>query len=150
MIKEIDITNKDMAEQVLKVQIPSYKVEADMINFYDIPPLKDSIASLQRSEEIYYGYYVGNELAGVISYEIEASVLTICRMNVHPDYFRKGIASALITYLIDLNLDVKKVIVSTGRDNNPAKKLYLKHGFTEVADIEVVKDVFITKLQRII
>ncbi|MDP5276281.1 GNAT family N-acetyltransferase [Chengkuizengella axinellae] len=148
MIKKIDITTKDVAEQVLRVQIPSYKVEADMINFYDIPPLKDSAASLQRSEETFCGYYVGEELAGVISYEIETSILTICRMIVHPDFFRKGIASALLHSLFESSLNVKKMVVSTGRDNEPAKKLYKKHGFHEVRDVELSHDVFITRLQK--
>ncbi|NDI34613.1 GNAT family N-acetyltransferase [Chengkuizengella sediminis] len=150
MIKKIDISKEEVAKQVLNIQIPSYKIEAEIIDFYDIPPLKDNVQTLQKCDEVFFGYYEGMELAGAISYEIEASILTICRMIVHPDYFRRGIASALITYLFDLNLDVKKMIVSTGRDNDPAKKLYRKHGFIEVADIELVEDVFITKLQRII
>ncbi|NBI29083.1 GNAT family N-acetyltransferase [Chengkuizengella marina] len=148
MIKKLDITREEVAREVLKIQLPSYKIEAEMIDFYDIPPLKDNVQTLQKCDEIFLGYYVGEQLAGAISYEIEASILTICRMIVHPDYFRRGIASALLNYLLDLNLEVKKMIVSTGRDNEPAKKLYQKFGFTEVADIEVVKDVFITKLQR--
>jgi len=69
-------------------------------------------------------------------------------MIVHPEYFRRGIASALINYLFDLNLDVKNMIVSTGRVNEPAKNLYKKHGFNEIANTELVRDVFITKMQR--
>jgi hypothetical protein len=48
MIKKIDIPNPKLAEDVLKIQIPSYKVEAELIDFYEIPPLKDTIDTLQQ------------------------------------------------------------------------------------------------------
>ncbi len=38
LIKKIDITNPEIAEEVLSVQLPSYQVEAELIDFYDIPP----------------------------------------------------------------------------------------------------------------
>ena len=45
--KKIDITNPKLAKDVLNIQIPSYKVEAEIIDFYEIPPLKDRVDTLQ-------------------------------------------------------------------------------------------------------
>jgi len=50
LIKKIDITNLKFAKEVLSVQLPSYQVEAELIDFYDIPPLKDTV-STPKSED---------------------------------------------------------------------------------------------------
>ena len=49
---------------------------------------------------------------------------------VDPAFFRRGIASKLVSYAIEYN-DVPKVLVETGNANAPAKTLYLKHKFIE-------------------
>ncbi len=36
LIKHIDITNKKLAEDVLRVQLVSYQVEAELIDSYEI------------------------------------------------------------------------------------------------------------------
>ncbi len=46
MIKIINIRNRKDAEDVLNVQIPSYKVEAEIIDSYEIPPLRDTVYTL--------------------------------------------------------------------------------------------------------
>ncbi|MEK5482790.1 hypothetical protein [Viridibacillus sp. FSL R5-0888] len=57
MIKIIDISNSKNAVDVLNIQIPSYKVEAEIIGSYDIPPLKDTVYTLQHCGETFFGYY---------------------------------------------------------------------------------------------
>jgi ribosomal protein S18 acetylase RimI-like enzyme len=71
-------------------------------------------------------------LVGLISYERENKTLHICRMMVHPDYFRRGIASSLINFVSDLEDDVVKMTVTTGTKNTPAINLYKRHGFKEI------------------
>ncbi|MDF0725480.1 hypothetical protein PY093_01985 [Cytobacillus sp. S13-E01] len=52
--KKIDITNPIFAKEVLNVQIPAYKVEAEIIDYYDIPPLRDTVETLQQSQETFF------------------------------------------------------------------------------------------------
>lgn len=139
MIVKLDITVNEIAEKVLNIQIPSYKVEADLIGFNEIPPLKDTIDTLIKCGETFWGYFIEGELAGVISYKIEGNVLDIHRLMVHPNHFRKGIAKALLFFLEQNFGDLSKMIVSTGTDNIPAVNFYQKYGFvisgkTTVAD----------------
>ena len=91
MIKIIDISDSKNAEDVINIQIPSYKVEAEIIGYYDIPPLKDTIDTLQQSGETFFGYYENEELCGAISIKVEDDV-DIHRLIAHPNHFRKGIA----------------------------------------------------------
>ena len=74
--------------------------------------------------------------------------MEICRLVVHPNHFRKGIARSLVGYVIENVAKGKKTTVSTGAKNIPAKKLYSMFGFIAVQDIEVAPNVFITLLEK--
>lgn len=148
MIGPLDITDVSIAEKVLHIQLPAYQVEAELIGFAGIPQLKDTVETLSQCGEQFYGYYVQEELAGVISYKVEEDVLDICRLVVHPSYFRKGIANALLAFLLKEKQVVKKAIVSTGGQNIPAKNLYVKHGFVETKQIPIAEGIYLSILEK--
>lgn len=134
MIKEIDITNKMIAEDVLKIQIPAYEIEADIIGYSDIPPLNDTIPALMKCGETFVGYYINEELSGVLSFKIEKDVIDIHRLMVHPSHFRKGIAKELLEYIERNEWGIKTLIVSTGSKNMPAIHFYEKFGFVKTRE----------------
>ncbi|WP_026575177.1 GNAT family N-acetyltransferase [Bacillus sp. UNC438CL73TsuS30] len=148
MIEKIDFENKGLVKELYELQRASYLIEAELINFYDIPPLKESFEELLESKETFFGYFEGEELAGALSYELKGNELSICRMIVHPQYFRKGIARNLLSYLDEDKKEILIFKVSTGRDNTPAKNLYLKNGYQLVQDIEVVPGLFISTFEK--
>lgn len=131
-----------VAEQLLEVQLPAYRIEAELIGFDDIPPLRDTAETLMVCNEIFAGFKLEGTLAGFISYEaVGAEVLNLCRMVVHPDYFRKGIARSLLAYVLEGAGMHKKVTVSTGANNEPAKALYRSFGFIDAGEIEIAPEV---------
>lgn len=129
MIIKVDITNSIVAEKVLNIQMRSYSVEAKIIGFYDIPPLKDTIETLQESEKTFFCYYLNGELCGVVSIKIEKSIIDIHRLMVHPEHFKKGIASKLLDFIEENKENCDAIIVATGTKNEPAVNFYLKNGF---------------------
>ncbi|OBZ07675.1 MULTISPECIES: N-acetyltransferase [Bacillales] len=148
MIKEIDITNRALAEKMLNIQIPAYKVEAALIDFDEIPPLKDTVDTLLACGETFYGYYIEDELCGAIAIKAEGSEIDIHRLLVHPDHFRKGIAQKLLRYVENLEGDYHTLIVSTGSKNAPAIHLYTSNGFFETGVIEVEERLSLTSFQK--
>ncbi|MGE5703164.1 MAG: GNAT family N-acetyltransferase [Clostridia bacterium] len=150
MIKKIDITQQKSAEQVLAIQMPAYRVEAELIGFDDLPPLRDTVVSLQACGETFWGNWIGEELAGAISYKREDEVLDIHRLIVSPDHFRKGIAGQLLTHAIENEPETKKVIVTTGAKNTPAKQLYKRFGFQELRDVEVAPGLSLTFFEKLL
>lgn len=56
--------------------------------------------------------------------------LAIDSLTVDPKFFRKGIASQLISYILDL-FEFTEAIVETAVANDPAINLYKKYGFVE-------------------
>lgn len=148
MIKKIDLQNRTLAEELLGLQRASYLIEAKLINFYEIPPLLETIDELRECKESFLGYFEGTELAGAVSFTIEGETLTICRMVVHPDHFRKGIAQRLLAEVEDSNRGLAVFKVSTGKENPPAKNLYLKNGYILISDFEVVPGLFISIFEK--
>lgn len=148
LIISLDIGNKEIASEVLKIQIPAYKVEAELIRFNGIPQLFDTEESLANSGETFIGFVSEGVLQGVLAYCENENQMEICRLIVHPAYFKRGIATKLLAFFLqELVGKTERVIVSTGADNYPAKALYKKFGFTEIENREVAPNVWITELQ---
>lgn len=148
MIKRLDIKDTYTTEQIVDLQKQAYILEAELIDFYDIPPLKDTIDTLKQCDEIFYGYYADDVLAGLISYKLEEEVLDIYRVAVRPEYFRRGIARQMIEFVGSINNGIKRIIVSTGLKNQPAVSLYLRLGFKKVREVEVTEDVYIACFEK--
>ncbi len=149
-IRKLEITDRVVAERVLEIQRASYRIEAELIGFDALPPLLETWQDLARSGELFFGAFIGEDLAGAISYKVENAVLDIHRVMVHPDYFRRGIARALIGFVESRELGVERVIVSTATRNQPAVKLYLKLGFSATSSLEVVPKLWITRFEKIL
>lgn len=146
-IRQLDLANTDLAQELLAVQLASYAIEAELIGFPDLPPLRETLANLQACDETFYGYFVAEKLAGAISYKIEDEVLDIHRMIVHPDHFRRGIARQLLERILAIP-DIQQVVVMTGAANHPAKQLYFSFGFIEIAQEEVVEGLMISRFAK--
>ncbi|WP_019635889.1 GNAT family N-acetyltransferase [Paenibacillus fonticola] len=148
MLIKLDVTDNDTAKKMIAVQIPAYRVEAELIGYDGIPQLLDTVESIMECREQFVGHYIDEELAAFISYEETEQEVEICRLVVHPDHFRKKIATVLVKHVVEKIAGGRKIRVSTGALNFPAKGLYQAFGFRQVRDVEVAPGVFITELQR--
>ncbi|MEH7155975.1 GNAT family N-acetyltransferase [Neobacillus drentensis] len=144
----IDLQNKNIVAELFALQKASYLVEANLINFFEIPPLVETINELRECEESFIGYFGDSELAGALSFTIDEGGLTICRMVVHPNHFRKGIAQRLLTEVEESHRGVTVFRVTTGKENLPAKNLYLKNGYELMGDMEVAPGLFISNFEK--
>lgn len=147
MIRQIDMQDPWETEALWYVQQSAYRIEASLIGFDKIPPLMETLEHLKLSKETFYGCFEQEELVGAISVEYSGDALVICRMMVHPDHFRKGIASRLIAYVLE-RTNAEEYRVSTGTVNVPAVKLYESFGFVAYQSEEVAPGVEITKFRR--
>ncbi len=147
LIIVLNIKNKETAKGILDIQIPAYKVEAELIQFNGIPQLYDTEESLADCGETFLGFVSEGILQGVLAFCENDHQMEICRLVVHPFYFNRGIATELLSFFLKEFIRVgEQVKVSTGADNHPAKALYKKFGFIEIKNSEVAPDVRITVL----
>lgn len=149
MIYRIDIENWGERSEIVKLLKESYMVEARLINFYDIPGLLDDEEKILKSGETFFGYRIDGTLAGIISFKIEATVLDIHRVAVHPAYFSRGIATAMIREVEGIGSPLTRVIVSTAKANLPACNLYRKLGFSEAGEKQVAEGLIITIFEKL-
>ncbi|MFT9494394.1 GNAT family N-acetyltransferase [Anaerosolibacter sp.] len=148
MIRELNLQDNKMVQDILDIQIPAYQMEAASIEYWEIPPLKDTLETLKASSESFYGYFEEEKLLGVIAYMVEGDVMDICRLVVHLDYFRRGIAKKLLMYVETNVTGIKRIKVSTGSKNTRAIKLYKSQGFEECQVVEVEEGLKITEFQK--
>lgn len=149
-ILKLNLRDDGIINELWSLQHKAYRLEAELIGFSEIPPLMETREMLKRSTEVFYGCVDEDyELMGAIAVEEESpGQLTITRMMVGPDYFRRGIASSLLEYVFDHYSGMKQYIVSTGKLNKPAVSLYSKHGFVPAGLEEVAPGVELIEFYR--
>lgn len=130
MIKKIDNNCEEVAKQIFTVFQSSYKVEASLIGVADFPPLLRSKIDIENSNTLFYGYFDNEILAAIIEISIQNERLEIESLTVEPNFFRKGIAGKLISYVMT-TFEFIQATVETAVVNEPAINLYKKHGFVE-------------------
>lgn len=144
MIREIDLTDNNETLELLMLQQLSYRIEAQLIGFKEIPPLFDSPKLLKESGELFLGCYDNGHLTGAISVRQDSKELIICRMMVRPQYFRRGIASSLLDFIEGLAISGVPIKVSTGTNNEPAFQLYRKHGYEPAQVLDISPGITLT------
>jgi ribosomal protein S18 acetylase RimI-like enzyme len=128
MIRKLEHSVKVNAEEIRNVFQVSYKIEAKLLGAKNFPPLSRSIQSFSNSENDFFGYYEEEKLIAVIEMKKELESMLIQSLVVHPGFFRRGIARKLIEFILRKS-DSNQFAVETGKDNNPARKLYESFGF---------------------
>lgn len=131
MIKKLDFSDLEILKTSLKIQREAYEIEAQFIGSRNIPPLQETMNQLKEATEMFLGYFDNENLLGFIALEDEEQDLRISRLVVHPKYFSKGIGTQLVQHALKHLRNGRRVIVSTGDRNTPAKRLYEKLGFSQ-------------------
>ncbi|MEK5256828.1 GNAT family N-acetyltransferase [Paenibacillus sp. FSL F4-0125] len=149
-IIKLNLQDDNTVNELWSLQHKAYRLEAELIGFREIPPLMETREMLSHSKEDFYGCFdEEEELMGAIAIEEESpGKLTITRMMVGPDFFRRGIASRLLEYVFEHFSGMEQFIVSTGKLNLPAVSLYRKHGFVPTGSQEVAPGVELIDFYR--
>ena len=142
MISQLGHTKENIARSIRDVFQASYAVEAELLKAVDFPPLKRPLEDFINSSNTFFGFWIGNELVAVAEIKYEQNFFHIQSLVVHPNFFRRGVASKIMTFVIE-QYGSKMLMVETGLDNAPAIALYKRFGFVEVkqwmTDIGIMK-----------
>ncbi len=130
MIAKIDNRNINIAQQIYLIFQASYKVEAELLNATNFPPLSRSIIDFRNSDNKFYVYYINEEITGLIEVDNNNKSIHIQSLVVYPKFFRKGIGKKLVHFVLK-NYSSKIFTVETGLANKPAINLYNSCGFKE-------------------
>ncbi len=143
IIKTVSPHDDPLGDQLLAVQKAAYAVEAELIGDDRIPPLHESLAELRARDLLWLAAFDGDAApAGAIAWAESSDELDIDRLVVAPSMARRGIGRALVEAVL-ARAGGRRVVVSTGRDNVPARRLYEGLGFTLLGETEVIPKLWI-------
>lgn len=131
MIEKLQNNDIEVSKKIYSVFQSSYKIEAELLNAIDFPPLKRPLENYVNSDTTFFGYLKDKELAGVIEISHNKNFTHINSLVVSPSFFRQGVARKLMEFVLN-TFDSKLFVVETGVDNGPASELYKKFNFKEV------------------
>lgn len=132
MIQKLDHTTAAMAQKIRAVFQVSYAVEAQLLNATNFPPLQRTVEDFIGSDTAFYGFMKDQQLAAVVEIATNPTMTHIQSLVVAPAFFRQGMAGKLLDFVFS-SYHTPVFMVETGLANEPAKQLYLKYGFEEVA-----------------
>lgn len=133
-----------LAHVLLSVQHAAYAVEAAMIGDDRIPPLHETLDDLRGAPLRWLGAFHGRQLVGAIAWVEGNHEVDIDRLVVDPTVHRHGVGNTLVREVLALAGD-QRTVVSTGRDNGPARALYERLGFAVIGETEVIPRLWITR-----
>ncbi len=136
-----------LARELLALQRAAYAVEAGLLGDDRIPRLHESLEDLRRLPCHWLAALEAQELVGAIAWTADATQVEVDRLVVSPASHRRGIGRRLVEALID-EASGRQVIVSTGRGNLPARRLYESLGFVRTGEDEVIPGLWVTRYAR--
>src|SRR5690349_17907968 len=122
-VQRLDIVDPTTADAVLELQRAAYRAEADLVGSDGIPALRETIDELRTCRVEFLGVIASGALVGAISWRSSAGTIYIHRLVVAPEYFRRGIATALLRGALEAEPAATRAIVQTGFANAPAPAL---------------------------
>jgi ribosomal protein S18 acetylase RimI-like enzyme len=151
-IVPLDLDDTTAVLCILQLQLFAYHTEARLAGFREPPLLPDGIPSIRQSREAFFGMFSGNrgfdaQLIGAISAADRSRSTEICRLMVHPDFMRQGIAGALLEHLIAAYSQSSMFTVTVNARNAPAIALYEKFGFAPINRKELGPGLLFTEMQ---
>ena len=147
-IRPLDLGDPETLAEIVRVQRASYRVEADLIGFDDLPPLRETPAELAAVPESFLGAFEDGRLLGAVAFQRHRTWVDIYRLVVDPSAFRRGIATRLLDALDQLHADAAYTTVATGEQNAPAVALYERRGFHAVGRTAVAPGIRIVRFER--
>jgi len=116
--------------------LAAYRIEAKLIGVTDFPPLQRTVRDVIASQTCFYGCQQNDMLTALIEITYDKIQLRINSLVVHPDYFRQGLASRLLKFVLT-HYQYETALVETGLANLPAITLYEQFGFIETSRFNI-------------
>ena len=146
----ISIATQADADRILQLQQDAYQSEAAIYNDFSIPPLTQSLSSLQED----FGSYVFLKavLDGIIIGSVKLSksdhTCFIERLIVDSNFQNKGVGTMLILAGENRFSNIKRFELFTGSQSKKNLYLYEKHGYSAFKKEKLSENVDLIFLEK--
>ena len=127
---------------ILKLQIMAYQSEAELLNNYDIPPLKQTISEIQKEFEngiILKAVNDGGKIIGSVRAYQKDNTVYIGKLIVHPEHQKKGIGTALL-HEIEIVCPSERYELFTSDKSKNNLRLYEKLGYRSFKEQSITQE----------
>ncbi|MGY1713106.1 GNAT family N-acetyltransferase [Geodermatophilus sp. SYSU D01106] len=131
-----------LAVRLLEVQHAAYGVEARLLGDDRIPALHEDLPALVGAGLDWLVARDGGTVLGALGLRATGGEVDVDRLVVDPAHARRGTGRALVAAVL-AGAGGRRVTVSTGRDNTPARRLYAQAGFRETGEREVLPGLWV-------
>ena len=130
----------DDLQSILELQFLAYQSEAELLNNYEIPPLKQTISEIQN--EYANGVILkavdncGKIVGSVRAYQ-KYGTAHVGKLIVHPEHQKKGIGTALLREIETICLSARYELFTSDKSQNNLR-LYKKLGYRCFKEQEII------------
>ena len=129
-------------QSILKLQMMAYQSEAELLNNYDIPPLKQTISEIQKEFKdgiILKAVNDGSKIIGSVRAYKKDDTVYIGKLIVHPEHQKKGIGTALL-HEIEIVCPSERYELFTSDKSKNNLRLYEKLGYRSFKEQSITQE----------
>lgn len=152
MIINTDIIRAEKADlpEILKLQYLAYQSEAALFGSKDIPPLKETLAEVEKQFENGTNLKMvdeNNKIIGSVRAHSDDTRAYIGKLMVHPDYQKKGFGKKLLLE-IEKYYPNKRFELFTSTRSIDNIRLYKKMGYKEFKEEKITDELVFIYLEK--
>ena len=119
------------AEELLALQKLAYRSEAEIYNDFSIPPLVQTLESMEEDfkNHLFLKAVMDGRIVGSVRANAKEGTCHIGRLVVHPDFQNRGIGTRLMDEIEKIFSGGKRFELFTGDKSERNLRLYQKRGY---------------------
>ena len=138
------------AEELLALQKLAYRSEAEIYNDFSIPPLIQTLESLEEDfkNQLFLKTLLDGRIIGSVRAYSKEGTCYIGRLIVHPDFQNRGIGTRLMNDIERIFNGCKRFELFTGDKSERNLRLYQKLGYRIFKTSKITNQTNIVSLEK--
>lgn len=139
------------AGEILRLQKTAYVSEAELIDDFTIPPMKQTMDEIlsEFTRQIFLTVTRDNKIVGSVRVYEEKGTCYIGKLIVHPDYQNSGIGTRLLHEAEKQFPDAERYELFTGQKSQRNLHLYGKNGYSVFREKQVSEKLTLVFLEKV-
>ena len=138
------------AEEILALQKLAYRSEAEIYNDFNIPPMVQTLESIEKDFEnqVFLKALINGRIIGSVRAYSKEGICYIGRLIVHPDFQNQGIGTKLMNEIEKIFGTCQRFELFTGDKSERNLYLYQKLGYKLFKTANITDQTTIVYLEK--